>query len=175
MISYITAYTHIHLLALALPLSFSRIHAHTHSRIHTHIFLSFYLYTYIYILYVNILFNRYTHSHIKYRGKYIDKVLVYRSHAVNSDSAEKTRLSLSLFVFYACIYRSAVHDGSHRPLERKTFRALREWYFSPPFSATTRRGGRNTYRTRSESYSPRNRRRSWTKDPTFFDAFVPSW
>lgn len=27
---------------------------------------------------MSILFHRYTHSHIKYRGKYIDKVLIYR-------------------------------------------------------------------------------------------------
>lgn len=40
------------------------------------------------------IFNRYTHSYIKYRGKYIDKVLVYRSHIVDSDPAKRRAVSL---------------------------------------------------------------------------------
>lgn len=76
---------------LSLFLSLTRIHIHS-------FFLSLFLtLLYIYIICQYYIFNRYTHSHIKYRGKYIDKVLIYLSHVIGGDPA-KTRLSFSLSI-----------------------------------------------------------------------------
>lgn len=74
----------IHSFALAL-LAFYNI---SHSLSHSLAFSLAFSYIYIYIICQCYIFNRYTHSHIKYRGKYIDKVLVYRSHVVDSDPAK---------------------------------------------------------------------------------------
>lgn len=68
---------------------------------------------------MSILFNRYTHSHIKYRGKYIDKDLIYRSHVVvDSDFAKRRHTStssLSLPSYFSYFINQPIEMRFHRP------------------------------------------------------------